>query len=248
MATMVLVPGYWLGAWAWERVLPPLRAAGHDVYPVTLTGVGERAAEGGPEVDLERHINDIIDLIVTNDLHDVVLIGHSGGGIPVTGAADRIPDRIARVVYVDAGPLPDGMSQLDVTPPETREAIEKQVASTGDGWRYEMPAWDMLDPDGSSRVGLSEDDLRMLRERATAQPILTAAQSLQLSNPDSDALPKTAICATFPLEQVQAMIDSGHPFFAKMSGPEWELIALPTGHWPMFSRPDDLAEVLNRSV
>jgi len=107
MTTFVLVPGAWLGAWAWDGIASRLRADGHIVHPVTLTGLAERAAEGGTHVNLDTHINDVIGLIDAEDLHDVVLAGHSYAGIVVTGVADRRPDRIARVVYVDSGPAPD---------------------------------------------------------------------------------------------------------------------------------------------
>lgn len=87
------------------------------MYPVTLAGLGERAHLAGPEVDLETHVADIVNLVGFEDLHDVTLVGHSHGGIPVTGAADRIPDRLARVVYVDSGPAPDGAGYVDILPP-----------------------------------------------------------------------------------------------------------------------------------
>src|SRR6266511_3983100 len=110
MTTFVLVPGMWIGAWAWRNVTARLRAAGHEVYPLTLTGVADRQHVGGPQTD-------------------VVLVGHSYGGSPVTAAADRIPDRIRHLVYVDSGPLPDGTSQLDTEGPDTR------TPPPADGWR-----------------------------------------------------------------------------------------------------------------
>src|SRR3712207_7379490 len=96
MATYVLVGGGWLGGWCWQRVARRLREEGHDVYPATLTGLGERVHLASPEVDLETHISDVVNLIEFEDLHDVVLLGHSYGGLVVTGAADRIPERISR--------------------------------------------------------------------------------------------------------------------------------------------------------
>ena len=99
MATYVLVPGFWLGAWVWDEVADVLRSQGHEVLPVTLTGLAERAAEASPEVDVDTHAQDILDVI--GDRRDVVLVGHSGASLPVTAVADRIPERLARVVYVD---------------------------------------------------------------------------------------------------------------------------------------------------
>src|SRR5690349_14997844 len=113
MATFVLVPGFWLGGWVWERVAGELRAAGHEAYPVTLTGLGDRAHEATPRVDMDTHAADVAELLTGAGLEEVVLVGHSGGGMAVQLVADRAPGRIARAVYVDSGPLPDGMRQFD---------------------------------------------------------------------------------------------------------------------------------------
>jgi pimeloyl-ACP methyl ester carboxylesterase len=132
MATYVLVPGAWLGGWAWNAVAQRLRSRDHDVHPVTLTGLGDRAALASPEVDLERHVDDIVGPIEEADLRDLVLVGHSYGGIPVTGAADTIADRIATVVYVDSGPPLDGAAYLEMMPPPVKEAIERLAAEEGE--------------------------------------------------------------------------------------------------------------------
>nr|BFE79024.1 hypothetical protein GCM10020093_016250 [Planobispora longispora] len=154
--TYVLVPGFWLGAWAWEKVTARLRAAGHDVHPVTLTGLGDRAHLATPETDLETHIQDVVNTIVYADLHDVILVGHSGGGTPVTGAADRVPERVARVVYLDSGPLADGMSQMDMNEPEWNAFVEERVAGQGGGTGYPLPSWDEHERAGASLEGLGE--------------------------------------------------------------------------------------------
>jgi len=104
MTTFVLVPGAWLGAWAWHDVTARLRAAGHDVYPLTLTGLADRAHTGGPDTDLDTHATDVTALIEAEELRDVVLVGHSYAGSVVTLAADRVPDRLRTVVYVDSCP------------------------------------------------------------------------------------------------------------------------------------------------
>src|SRR4051794_23585673 len=108
MSTFVLVPGFWLGAWAWRGGTASLRTAGHEVYPLTLTGLADRSHLAGPEIGLETHTTDIVRLIEVEDLPDVVLVAHSGGAWPATQAADRVPDRVGRVVYVESGPPPDG--------------------------------------------------------------------------------------------------------------------------------------------
>ena len=104
--------------WCWQRVARRVRDNGHDVYPVTLTGLGERVHLASPEVDLETHITDVVNLIEFEDLHDIVLIGHSYAGLVVTGAADRIPERISELVYLDTAPLPAGNVLIETFPPE----------------------------------------------------------------------------------------------------------------------------------
>lgn len=112
----VLVHGSFVGAWCWSRVVPLLEAAGHEVYAPTLTGVGERAGEATPEVGLLSHIDQITSLVEANDLRDVVLVGHSYGGMVVAGVAGRVPERIAGIVYVDAFVPNPGQSALDILP------------------------------------------------------------------------------------------------------------------------------------
>ncbi|NXY99760.1 alpha/beta fold hydrolase, partial [Streptomyces sp. BR123] len=109
MGNFVLVPGAWLGAWAWDAVAAELRAAGHDVHPLTLSGLAERR-EAGAWAGQQTHVHDIVDAVECLDLHDVVLVGHSYSGIPVGQAAELIGDRLARVVFVDADVPVDGES------------------------------------------------------------------------------------------------------------------------------------------
>lgn len=243
MTTYVLVGGAWLGGWCWQPVARRLRDNGHDAYPVTLTGLGEREHLASPQVDLDTHITDVVNLIEFEDLHDVVLLGHSYGGIVVTGAADRIPERISRLVYLDTGPLPDGAVLIETFPPEARRHIERQVEELGDGWRFPMPPPEEL-ANMASLEGLDDDHMRLLRSRATPQPFGTYTQPLRLENPDREELPKVGILCSFSLDQVREMIASDSPLFRGLAGPEWSFVELPTGHWPMFSRPEDLAELL----
>lgn len=241
MATFVLVPGFWLGSWAWAEVTDELRAAGHDVYPVTLTGLADRATEATPDVDVETHIGDLIRLIEDNDLRDVVLVGHSGGNMPVTGTADRIPERLAHIVYVDSGPLPDGMAQFDFLSPEAQRKLREQVATEGQGWLVPAPPFDPV-ADPVNLEGISEKQLARLRDRATPEPLGASMQPLR--RPDAiPATPKTMIACTFSPDQVRAMASGGNPIFGLMA--EMNLRHLPTGHWPMFSRPKELAALLD---
>jgi pimeloyl-ACP methyl ester carboxylesterase len=243
MTTYVLVGGGWLGGWCWQGVARRLRNDGHDVYPATLTGLGERVHLASPEVDLDTHITDVVKLIEFEDLNDVVLLGHSYGGLVVTGAADRISERISQLVYLDTAPLPEGGSLIEKFPPELRKRTEKQVEELGEGWKVPIPPQEEL-ADMASLEGVDEDHLRLLYSRATPQPFGTYTQPLHLENPAREELPKVGIVCSFSLEQVEEMIASGDPLFRELDGPEWRFVELPTGHYPMFSRPEDLAKLL----
>ncbi|MQA94830.1 MAG: alpha/beta fold hydrolase [Streptosporangiales bacterium] len=243
MSTFVLVPGFWLGGWAWRDVTRELRGLGHDVYPVTLTGLGERAHLAGPGIDLETHVADILGVIRGEDLDEVILVGHSGGGAPVTVAADRLPDRVARVVYVDSGPPADGVAWLDMFDDAERESVELLIAGPGGGTGLPLPPWDELEAMGSSLDGIDEAGRERFARLAAPQPVGTVRQAPRLGA-DWESLPKTLISSSFPLAQVKEMIETGHPMFAALDSPEWRFAELPTGHWPMFSRPGDLAALL----
>lgn len=234
MATFILVPGMWLGAWVWRDVTAALRHAGHEVHPLTLTGLADRAHLAGPDVDLDTHTEDIVQLVTAEDLHDVVLVGHSYGGLPVTAAAERIPHRLARVVYVDSGPLPDGTSQLAMLPPEQQPPAP--------GTPVPPPSWEPRD-DPANLAGLDAAALGLLRSRATAHPGASAGQPLRRTGKPLQP-PLALIACVFPVQQVRALIEAGQPGFVELA--DAELVGLPTGHWPMLSDPAGLARALDR--
>jgi pimeloyl-ACP methyl ester carboxylesterase len=233
MTTFVLVPGMWIGAWAWRSVASSLRGEVHSVYPLTLTGVADRRHIA--DADLATHALDVVALIEAEELTDVVLVGHSYGGFPVTAAADRIPDRLRHVVYVDSGPMPSGTSMLDSWEPDMRAAME----ATRNGASVAPPEWGSLDP--PQRAGLSPATLAELGRRATPHPYASIRQPLSLTGA-GDKLPRTLIACTFSLDQVRSLIAAGHPWFAGLA--DATLVGLPTGHWPMFSEPSRLADAL----
>jgi pimeloyl-ACP methyl ester carboxylesterase len=245
MSTYVLVGGGWLGGWCWYPVARRLRDNGHDAYPVTLTGLGERVHLASAQVDLDTHITDVVNLIEFEDLQNVVLLGHSYGGLVVTDAADSIPERVSELVYLDTAPLPDGGSLLEKFPSNLRHRTEDQVQRSGEGWRFFIPPPEEL-AGMASLEGMDEDRLRLLYSRATPQPFGTYTQPLRLKNPAREGLPKLGILCSFSLDQVQEMIAGASPSSREMAGPHWRFVELPTGHYPMFSRPDDLAAVLDR--
>jgi pimeloyl-ACP methyl ester carboxylesterase len=245
MTTYVLVAGAWLGGWAWQPVTRRLRAQGHDVYPVTLTGLGERWHLARPETNLETYVDDVVNLLRFEDLRDVVLVGHSYAMAVVTGVADRVPERIGLLAYLDSGPLPAGAAFMDLQPPEVRELLERLAGEQGDGWRIPLPSWDQLEGVmGASLQGLGKAERDAMAGRATAQPLRTWTQPLPPAARAGPELPKLLISCSIPLAQVRQMIADGHPWFAALGGPEWSFQELPTGHWPMFSVPEELAALL----
>jgi pimeloyl-ACP methyl ester carboxylesterase len=134
-------------------------------------------------VHLETRITDVVNLIEFEDLHDVLLLGHSYAGIVVAGAADRIPERIAQLVYLDSGPVPYGLVYLETQPPDVRQHTEREVTTPGDGWRLPMPSWDELDNvHGASLEELGEERRELMRSRAVAQQFGTYTQPLRLGN------------------------------------------------------------------
>jgi pimeloyl-ACP methyl ester carboxylesterase len=157
--------------------------------------------------------------------------------------ADRIPERISQLVYLDTGPVPAGTSLIEMFPPEDRSEIEKQVEELGDGWRFPMPPPEVLGTI-SSLEGVDENDLALLRSRAVPQPFGTYTSPLRLENPAREELARIAILCSFTLDQVKEAITGDDPLFRQLAGPNWRFVELPTGHWPMFSRPEDLANLL----
>src|SRR5262245_6986728 len=137
MATIVIVPGATHGGWRWKEARLALQAAGHEVYALTLTGLGERVHLATPEIDLVTHVRDVVNVLECEDLHDVVLLGHSYGGMVITGVADRAPERLARRVYFDAALPRDGECMYDLPPPEVRASWER-ARQLGDGWRFPL--------------------------------------------------------------------------------------------------------------
>ena len=215
----------WIGAWAWRDVTAVLRARGHEVRPLTLTGVADRSHLLGPQVDLDLHTEDVVRLVEAEDLRDVVLAGHSYGGMPVSAAALRLTDRIKHVVYVDSGPLPVGTSQLSLTGDEVQgDAVPPRE-------------WDAA-ADPVLLAGLGDAALGRLRRLSTPHPAASVRQPMG-ERATSEDLPTTLIACTFPPEQVREMRAAGHPFFAGLT--EADVVSLPTGHWPMLSEPEALA-------
>jgi pimeloyl-ACP methyl ester carboxylesterase len=242
LATYVLVPGAWLGGWAWQDVAASLRDKGHDVYPITLTGLGERVHLARPEIDLETHIADVVNTIEWNDLDDVILAGHSYAGTVITGVADSIPDRVEQLVYIDSAPLADGMAMTDLYPPDALAALGRAVDESGEGWLYPFPGFASLTEE-TSIVGLGEREQAMITARAAPQPWATYTQPLRLEHADAEAPPYRQVLIA--CDEMRGLVAAGVPQIAFMAAPPWHYLELETGHWPMFSAPVALAAMLD---
>jgi len=232
MTTYVLVHGAWHGGWCWKKVTPLLRTSGHDVYTPTLTGLGERAHLLSPAVNLHTHIQDIVAVVEYEDLHEVVLVGHSYGGMVITGVAERVPARLSQLVYLDAFVPEHDQSLFDLNPPEWSARFQELAQTQGDGWRIprrELDQWGVTMP----------DDVAWMTPRLGDQPLRAFTQPVQCQNPAAQALPRAYIrCAhglypTFVATAARIRTDQ-----------RWRYRELPTGHDAMVTMPQQLAAAL----
>ncbi|WP_328875765.1 alpha/beta hydrolase [Streptomyces sp. NBC_00287] len=228
MTHFVLVAGAWLGAWAWDEVAAELRAAGHDVHPLSLSGLAEKQGEPAGQ---QTHVQDIVVEVERLDLRDVVLVGHSYAGVPVGQAAERVGERLGRVVLVDANVPVDGESFLSGWPSDpVREAI-----AAHDGF------WPCPDPAEFTGQGLTDDQVAKFVAGATSHPGATLTEPAVLSRPFGE------LAGTY----VKCLLDGEEPWGAAaelLKSERWNLVNLDTGHWPMFSRPRELAAILEASA
>jgi pimeloyl-ACP methyl ester carboxylesterase len=222
---IVLVPGFWLGAWAWDDVVSALRENGHDdVAALTLPGL-ESADADRSSITLGDHVDAITDAVKAAG-KPVVLAVHSGAGFPGYAASDRVPELIAAMVYVDTGP---GVGAMD---PDF-EGAELPLPS-----REDLAAEENLD-------GLSDEQLDTFERRAVPQPGGTLREAIELTNDARLDIPTTAIATGFTSDEYKDAIAQGYPWlggFAELRNITW--VDLPTSHWPMWSRPQELAEIL----
>lgn len=244
MATYVLLPGFWLGAWAWRPVTAELRDRGHDVYPLSLTGMGERAHLARPDTDLETHVTDVLNLIRYEELRDVLLVGHSyAGAVVVPSVADRVPELIRRLVFIDSGPLPDGMSQSEFAAPEEQARNAELVRTAGEGRRLPPPPWPRL---AAGAAELSGGELERITRLSVPQPWATATSPVRLTGA-WEKLPRLHVLCGFTAEQIRANAATV-PAFRHMAAGGWEHRELPGWHWPMFDQPAELAAILHEAA
>lgn len=230
MTTIVLVPGAGLGAWAWSRVTPLLRAAGHDAHPITLTGTGDRAHLNHTSVDLSTWVTDVVAHLETEELDNVMLVGHSFCGTVISGVAQRATHHFARLVYLDAMVPHSSQSALDAMGSEQAGFLE-QLVEAHDGWSLPWFSDEQLDQFYGDH-GLTPSDLAWIRRHVTAQPIATYREALTL---DDRSPPRSFIrCTRNPTPP---------PITADTAG--WDVTELDAGHWPMITNPRDTADLLD---
>jgi pimeloyl-ACP methyl ester carboxylesterase len=232
MAAFVIVHGAWSGAHAWRWIRPLLRDAGHEVFTPSLTGLGERAHLASPQVDLDTHVRDVVGVLEFEDLRDVVLVGHSYGGPVITGAADRVPGRVAQLVYLDAEVPRDGEAEMDLLPPEERLAYEESATLHGQGWRIPPPVPDPLP------AGL-DPNVRWAMSRMVPQPLRTFTQPLSLTGTEPQ------LSRTYVLH-VEGKEGQDLPGYVQRARADrgWRFIELAAGHAAHVTAPRQLADLL----
>ena len=239
MSTFVLVHPAWFGSWCWQDVTPRLRAAGHDVSTPTLTGLGERAHLLNGDIALSTHVDDVINAVMFEDLHDVTLVGNSSGGTVITAVADRIPDRVAGLVYVDAFVPADGESTADLIPPERWQQLAQFSSSEGEGWllpRWAPMPWDKIVRD----IWQVTDEAKLLWviERLRPTPLTHFTDPVRLVNQDRMRARLVYIrCPVSP-----APFDK--PAAVAKNSPDWTYREMQTSHIPFITAPNELAEML----
>jgi pimeloyl-ACP methyl ester carboxylesterase len=234
MANFVLIHGAWGGGWVWRRVVPLLRRAGHEVFAPSLTGLGDRAHLSSPQINLETHIRDTLGVLESEELTEVILVGHSYGGMVITGAADRAASRLARLVYLDAFLPENGKASTDYLAPERSRHLHEEGRASGMVSMLPIPVLGLKDP----------ADIAWAERRSVKQSYLTFTQPVILNNPSATApLPKTFIQCTSP---ATGTFDQ---FVARIgNAPGWNLFEVKTGHMVMMTEPARLAEILLSQV
>jgi pimeloyl-ACP methyl ester carboxylesterase len=225
MASFVLVHGAWIGGWCWREPARGLRKAGHDVYTPTLTGLGERIHLMSPSINLDTHINDIANVIKCEELSDIVLVGHSYGGMVITGVADLMSDRISSLVYLDAFVPENGQSLVSLLPP---------------GMPVPQPAGEYtLAPLPAAAFGASPEVAAFVDARTTPHPTACFAQPVKVSGQIGNIKKKTYIYANVPAPTTFT------PFYEKLKNkPDWKMHTLPCTHIVQLDMPEELTALL----
>jgi pimeloyl-ACP methyl ester carboxylesterase len=224
---VILIPGFWLDASSWERVTPVLAETGHRLHPVTLPGL-ESADADRSGIGLSDHIDAVVGLVDRLEGR-VVLVGHSGGGSIAHGVVDARPERIAKVVYVDAGPPADGDVINDQLP-----VVDGEVP---------LPDWSVFEPD--DLVDLDDALRAEFRARAIPEPARVASDPIKLTDARRYDVPIAIIASEFPSVVLREAVAAGQPWVRELAGiRDVEYVDLPTGHWPQFTKPVQLGQAI----
>ena len=228
--TFLVCHGAWSAGWAWKKMHPLMQAAGHRLVTPTYTGLGERAHLAHPAINLNTHIEDMLNVIKYEDLSDIVLIGHSYGGMVATGVADRARDKVRQLIYIDAFVPQDGQSLLDLN--EAAQARMRELAKTGDGWRV---------PPNPTPPDTLPADVEWLSTRRVDMPIQCFETKLKLQGGPL-TLPRSYIYAT----RITPADTFGR--FAKMTkdDPAWGYYEIDASHSPNVTAPEALMALLQK--
>jgi pimeloyl-ACP methyl ester carboxylesterase len=231
---IILIPGFWLDGSSWDGVVPALEQAGHRTHPVTLPGMESKEADRS-RITLRDHVAAVVELIDSLDPADgkVVLAGHSGGGAIAHATVDARPGRVARVVYVDSGPLGEGGVINDEFPAENGEVP--------------LPDWSLF---GDEDLADLDEELRAaFRERAIPTPVHVARDPQQLFDERRYDVPVTVIACEFPSSMLREWMEQDHPYVRELAKiRQVSYVDLPTGHWPQFTRPAELGRAILDSI
>ena len=230
--TFVLVHGAWHGGWCWSRVADRLRASGHQVFTPTQTGLGERKHLMSKDITLDVFVKDIANLIEAEELSNVVLVGHSFGGMAISGVADAMPDKIRHLVYLDSLMVEGGKSPFDGLPPDVVAARRKAAEESSGGLSLPAPP--------ASAFGVSDPkDAEWVKRRLTPHPLGTYTSPLNIKGPVGNNLPRTYIACTNPS---YAALENSRKWVKAQTGWRWAEIS--TGHNAMVMQPEELTRML----
>jgi pimeloyl-ACP methyl ester carboxylesterase len=231
--TYVLLHGAWHGAWCWSRVADRLRAAGHRVFTPTQTGLGDRKHLLSRDISLDTFVADVVNLIEAEELADIILVGHSFGGSGISGAADRVPERIRHLVYLDALMLEGGQSPFGNLPAEVVAARRRLIQEQGQGVAIPPP------PAASFGITEGSADAAWVARRLVPHPAGTYESPLTLRNPVGNGRPCTYIACVDP---IYPALEASRQWVRRQQGWTWQEIR--TGHDAMVTAPEELARML----
>ena len=233
---IILIPGHWLGAWAWDEVLEHLNTGSSRATAMTLPGLDGNDPDRTVKTldDQAAAVLDLFDRLGVSEEQPAVIVAHSGANFPVSLVLDRHPELVQRVVWVDSGPVAPGSIFAPDLPQELAE--------------LPLPPFDVLGQQ-ASLDGLSAEVLERFQSRAVPEPGPVLRQPVELTNEARRRIPTTLLCCSIPGAQVMELAGAGHPMFAETANLEQlDVVDLPTGHWPMWSRPRDLANAITSAA